>query len=127
MHELSICAALLRQVESVASLHDATAVESIEVGLGPLCGVDAGLLRQAFTVARAGTIAENAELELTVTELRVRCEACGHEGVVRPNRLLCADCGTWKTRVVSGDEMFLRRIELEIQDAQQAAREATHV
>jgi Zn finger protein HypA/HybF involved in hydrogenase expression len=31
---------------------------------------------------------------------------------VQPNRLLCASCGDFRTRIISGDELILQRVEL---------------
>ena len=62
MHELSICQALMEQVESIASERNAKYVTSIVVGMGPLSGVEEQLLKNAYPVASAGTVAENAEL-----------------------------------------------------------------
>ena len=121
MHELSICAALLEQVEALARQNGASAVRRIEVAVGPLSGVEAHLLERAFTVARAGTSAETAELTLERSEVRVRCETCGAESDASPNRLLCGHCGDWRTRVIAGDELVLRRVELETHE------ETTHV
>ena len=48
--------------------------------------------------------------------MRVSCTACGAESEVAPNRLLCAACGGYRTRVVAGDELLLASLELEIAD-----------
>lgn len=112
MHELSICNALVAQVESIAAEHGATSVSRIVLQIGPLSGVEADLLRNAYPLAVAGTIAESAELELERSDVTVACSICGEETKARPNRLLCGTCGDFRTRVVSGDEMILRRVEL---------------
>jgi hydrogenase nickel incorporation protein HypA/HybF len=112
MHELSICAALLDQVEQIARDHGATRVERILLKVGPLAGVEPSLLQHAYPLAAAGTIAESAELVIEASEIRVLCQACGSESAATANRLLCAGCGSFQTRLVSGDEMLLARLEL---------------
>lgn len=121
MHELSICSALLDQIEALARQNGASAVRRIEVEIGPLSGVEPHLLQQAFSVARAGTCADTAELILERSEVRVRCESCGGESRAAVNRLLCGHCADWRTRVIAGDELMLRRVELETHE------ETTHV
>lgn len=116
MHELAVCQAVIGQVEAVARTHGARAVAGIELRIGPLSGVEAPLLEQAFTIARAGTLAEGAELSIRTLPVRVHCEACGAETEATVSRLLCGRCGEWRTRVVSGDEMLLARVELELED-----------
>ena len=118
MHELSICQALIDQVESVARTHGATWVERILLQVGPLSGVEPALLQHAFPLAAAGTVAENAELAFEPSPIRVRCNDCGAESDATPNRLLCAACGGFRTRLISGDELLLARLELTIPDAE---------
>lgn len=112
MHELSVCQGMLDQVAAIAGRHDATAVTSIVVRIGPLSGVVPELLAQAFPLARAGTVAADAELVIEPAPVRVRCETCGAETEASVNRLVCGECGDWRTRLVSGDELVLKSVEL---------------
>lgn len=116
MHELSICQALLDQVERIAAEHGASRVERILLRVGPLSGVEGPLLQHAFPLAAAGTLAESAELLIETAAVRVACNDCGAETPATPNRLLCGDCGSYKTRLVSGDELLLANLELTIPD-----------
>ena len=112
MHELSVCQALVSQVASVARENNANRVAQITLGIGPLSGIEPFLLEQAYLMARAGTVAERAELIVQTIPVRVRCEQCGAESNVLPNRLLCGACGDWHTRLTSGDECMLMSVEL---------------
>ena len=112
MHELSICQALIEQVETVAREQNAAQVLLIRVGIGPLSGVEPQLLEQAFTLARAGSIAADAELQVTSLPIRVSCKACGTVSEAQAARLVCAACGNWQTTLVSGDELQLTQVEL---------------
>ena len=113
MHELSVCQAMLEQVESLAAEHNAAGVTTIKVAIGPLSGVEAQLLAQAFPIAAAGTLAANAVLEIDVTPIRVRCRRCGAESAASVSKLICGECGDWQTTIISGDEMLLASVELE--------------
>lgn len=117
MHELSVCLSLLDQVQSIARDHGATRVERIFLHIGPLSGVEGELLRNAYPLAAAGTLAEGAVLDIEPAPIRVYCTQCGAESDATPNRLLCAACGSHHTRLVSGDELLLARVELVIPDA----------
>lgn len=112
MHELSICTALMEQVERIAREHQAGRVERIVLKVGPLSGVEAPLLKRAWPLVSIGTLAEEAELVIETAAVRVRCTQCGAVSEVAPNRLLCAACGDFRTRLVSGDEMLLANMEL---------------
>jgi len=113
MHELAICQALMDQVESIAVEREAHCITSIVVGMGPLSGVEAQLLQNAYPIASAGTIAEHAELVIEQLPIRVKCTQCGSESDALPNKLTCKKCGDWRTTLVSGDELMLMSVELE--------------
>jgi hydrogenase nickel incorporation protein HypA/HybF len=110
MHELSVCQALLDQVESIARANGATGVEQITVAVGPLSGVETRLLSNAFEFARRGSCAA-AELRFETMALKVRCAECGAESGCEANALLCAACGGFRTQVISGDELMLLRVK----------------
>ena len=113
MHELAICQALMNQVENIAAERNARSVVSIVIGMGPLSGVEAQLLKHAYPVASAGTVAEGAELKIENLPVRVSCSQCGAESDALPNKLVCKTCGDWRTTVISGDELMLMSVELE--------------
>lgn len=117
MHELAICQSLMNQVEAIVLEHKAQSVTSIIVGMGPLSGVEAQLLKNAYPVASAGTVAEGAELVIQQLPVRVKCTQCGSESDVLPNKLLCKQCGAWQTSLISGDELLLMSVELERESA----------
>jgi len=113
MHELAICQSLIDQVESIAAERNAQCVTSIVIGMGPLSGVEPRLLKNAYPVASTGTIAEDAELIIEYLPIRVKCTQCDSESDALPNKLVCKQCGNWRTTLVSGDELLLMSVELE--------------
>ena len=113
MHELSVCQGLLGEVARIATANRAIRVTRIGVAVGPLSGVEARLLERAFTIARAGTIAEEAVLDTVTTEVRVWCAACALETAAATNRLVCAGCGDWHVELRSGDQLLLTSVEIE--------------
>lgn len=121
MHEFSICRSLLREVAAIAGIHRADEVVSLTVGIGPLSGVDAGLLDRAFSLARLGTIAEGASLCFETPPIRIRCRSCAATSTAAAaNRLICGECGDWRTELISGDELLLISVELERRDERDA-------
>jgi hydrogenase nickel incorporation protein HypA/HybF len=116
MHELSVCQGLLRQVEKVATEKGATSVDRILLRIGGLSGVEPPLLERAFEIARMGTLAEEATLEIEEGPVVVKCQDCGGSSVVPVNRLVCAYCGEWKVNVTEGEEMLLLSLDLTVQE-----------
>ncbi len=103
---------MIAQVEQLAREQGARQVSSVALGIGPLSGVEPALLRQAYPLATAGTVAENSELIIEPRPVRVHCSQCGKDSDAAPNRLLCEFCGDWRTELLSGDELLLMQIEL---------------
>lgn len=116
MHELSVCIALIEQVQKIAASRNAGQVSKIVLDVGPLSGVEPELLRNAYPLAAAGTVAAAAELVIEDAAIVVHCNQCDRDSDATANRLLCAHCGDYRTRVVSGDEMILRSVQLENAD-----------
>ena len=110
MHELAVCQALLTEVRRAVAA-DAGPVTRIVVRVGPLAGVEPRLLARAFEFARAGGIAAEAELVVESGPVRIECLECRAQADTPPNRLTCPRCGALRTRLVSGDELLLQRVE----------------
>jgi hydrogenase nickel incorporation protein HypA/HybF len=84
------------------------------VRIGMLAGVEPLLLESAFSIARAGTVADQAEMITEIMTPVVLCRACGAESEVSPANLRCPACGSGDTRLVRGEELILARVELEV-------------
>lgn len=113
---MSICLSLLDAVQRVADEHAAPGVARICLKIGPLSGVEADLLRNAYPLAAAGTIAADAELVIETDPVLVSCSQCGAETTARPNRLSCGECGDKRTTVIRGTEMVLQSVELTVEE-----------
>ena len=117
MHEFSICRGLINQLERIAAGHGAHRVRSATLCVGPLCGVDAGLLRRAFAALSAsgsGTgPTAGAELYIDCPTPQVLCRDCGAESATSCQQLSCKHCGSPRTKLLSGDELLLLNLELE--------------
>ncbi|MGY6275568.1 hydrogenase maturation nickel metallochaperone HypA/HybF [Methylomonas sp. MgM2] len=121
MHELSLCQNLLDQVTDIAQRHCADKVVQIIVRIGPLSGVEAKLLESAFEIASVGSVAEQAELLMESQAVKVFCNVCATESDASVNDLTCRQCGAYNTRLISGDELILARVELESMDQERPA------
>lgn len=116
MHELSLCEDLMQQVTTLAEAHHAKRVVRIVVRIGPLSGIEPRLLESAFTISRAGTLAEEAVLLTEAQPIHVYCNQCGAESEAIVNNLRCGSCGTFDTKLLNGDELILASVELESPD-----------
>ncbi|MFP4154928.1 MAG: hydrogenase maturation nickel metallochaperone HypA [Halothiobacillaceae bacterium] len=113
MHELSVCRALIRQLEALALDHGGGAIRSVTLRIGPLSGIEPALLDHSFSIACRGSRAEDARLVIETAPIRVRCRDCRQEHEATANRLACAHCGSHRTQLISGDEMLITTIDLQ--------------
>jgi hydrogenase nickel incorporation protein HypA/HybF len=110
MHEYSIIQSLVDSVEAAAARRGP--VHRIEVRIGELSGVDCELLATAYDVFRAGTICETATMAIERVPAVWACPKC-KAAIERGTMLRCRDCNE-PARLVTGDEIVLQRIELEV-------------
>jgi hydrogenase nickel incorporation protein HypA/HybF len=107
----------LLQVADIAMNRGSHIVQRITIEVGPLSGVEPALLASAFAVLRAGGCAAQALLSIETPAVTICCLRCDAHSCVEPNRLVCSVCGDFRTRLVSGDELRLRRVELQVSEA----------
>lgn len=116
MHEYSIVADLVQQVEQVARGHGVLlggpgSVQRLHVAIGELAGVEIELLETAYTTFRERTVCEKADLDVRKIGAVWTCPGCGEHP--RPGAFLrCDSCGL-PARLTAGDEIILERIEME--------------
>jgi len=113
MHELSIAESIIDLAVEEAKKRNSSAVVTIKLRLGEFTGVVREALDFGFEVARRGTLAETAVLEIEVVPLKSRCPECGLVG--RPIDdfcFLCTACGR-PVEIISGREMQVEYLELE--------------
>lgn len=115
MHELSVCRSLISQVNDIALSQNAILVDKIHLRVGPLSGVVPDLLQSAFPFVSVNTVAAKAQLLIHSVPIEVECNVCHARTQASSNKLLCGQCGDWHTTLLSGDELILERIELEME------------
>ncbi len=110
MHEFGLCEAILDAVERRA---DGRRVTGVRVRIGTLHRVAEPALDQAFTMVAAGTVAEDAEVDLVVVPVRVDCRTCGLAAESQDPLAVCAGCGGTDLDATGGDDLVLESIVLE--------------
>ena len=112
MHEYSIVQALLDRVEQEVRALRATRVHAVRVCIGELAGVEIELLQTAYETVRHGTVCEAAPLSISRVTAQWSCPRCGGR-IPAGAALQCGTCGI-AAELLSGDEILLDRIELEV-------------
>ncbi len=68
MHEMSLMSDLMSKIEKVARTHGGGRVVRLQVTLGALSHFSAEHFSEHFTQASAGTLADGAELDITLSD-----------------------------------------------------------
>lgn len=68
MHEASLIAGLINRIDAIARAEDAKRVVGVSVWLGALSHMSQAHFAEHFEHAAAGTVAEGARLDVTVSD-----------------------------------------------------------
>jgi hydrogenase nickel incorporation protein HypA/HybF len=113
MHELSIAMSLLDALEEEAERRQARVIAA-HVRLGPLSGVVKEALLSAFEMARESTLLADCRLVIEDVPIVVFCPHCNANRPVRSMQEICCQiCGTPTPKIISGNEMELKAMEIE--------------
>lgn len=113
MHEMSIVNGILRIVEEQAQSAEAQVINTIELEIGQLAGIEIESLNFCFDVARRGTMAENAKLVIHDIPGRGRCPECAEEVPVEFHLAVCGKCDTALVEVFQGRELRVKSINVD--------------
>ena len=114
MHELSLCQALLDQVErEVHGSGHSGRVVRLTLSVGRLSGVHVHALRFAFDVLSVDSIVDGAELEIREPPARCCCRSCGTHAPIVEIVLACQSCGSSDVTIRDGRDLLLESIDLE--------------
>jgi hydrogenase nickel incorporation protein HypA/HybF len=114
VHELSIVTGLFDTLLEKAGEHGAREITLVKLRVGKLSGVVPELLESAFDMYKKGTIAEKARLVIEEIPLRIRCRSCRAEARKDEFAFVCSSCRSTDIEILEGTEIFLEKIELEI-------------
>lgn len=115
MHELSIAHSLVEIVSRVAREEGSSRVETIYLRVGELSCVSVEALNFAFEVAARNTPAEQAKIVIENKPVVVYCANCDVEQALdTPQRFACPACDRPVSKILSGRELEVDRIELEV-------------
>ncbi|TWU08801.1 Hydrogenase/urease nickel incorporation protein HypA [Symmachiella macrocystis] len=117
MHEISLVRSLLKQVERLCKQNDGTAVEQIEVEIGPLSGVEPLLVREAFEILSFGTGCAGSRFVIHEVPLKARCSDCQAEFELPSFVFVCSGCQSRAIQITSGNEFRLLNVTIQANQA----------
>jgi hydrogenase nickel incorporation protein HypA/HybF len=110
---MSIVAGILDIAEEQARGADARIINTIEIEVGRLAGVEIPSLEFCFDVARKGTMAAGAALVIHEIPGRGRCTDCGSDVAVDYFVAVCSACGQGLVEVRQGRELRIRSLNVD--------------
>lgn len=113
MHEMSIVTSILNIVEDQARSAGAEIINSIELEIGTLAGIEVDSLEFCFQAARQGTMAADAELVILEIPGRGHCPECRHDVDLDHPLAPCPDCGQAVIEAHQGRELRIKSINVD--------------
>lgn len=109
MHEFGLCEGI---VDAVLKRAAGRPVTRVRVRVGALHRVAEPALDQAFEMIAAGTVAENAAVDVVVIPVHLTCASCGWADDADEPYAACQQCGGTDLTAEGGDELTLESISL---------------
>lgn len=113
MHEASIAISLLEKVSGLCQKEGYDSIESVRVKVGKASGILPDALLFAFDIAKAGTLASQAELIIEHVAIGGFCSDCGSQFDSEKRYIYsCPACKSTAIKITRGDELQI--IDMEV-------------
>jgi hydrogenase nickel incorporation protein HypA/HybF len=113
MHELSIALSIVDGALEELQRRGATEASTIHLRLGRLAGVDKEALQFSYAVACQETPLAGSRLVIEDVDVAIFCPVCKNERLTNSFPILrCPGCGALAERVVHGEELEIRAMEI---------------
>ncbi len=113
MHSLAMAQDILEAALSEAEKHDAKKINAISVRIGDKHFTESDSLQFCLEAATKGTIAEEAQIEIELTDATAGCLKCGLVFPVEAHSLVCPRCGSRNLETLIGKEFPQITLELD--------------
>jgi hydrogenase nickel incorporation protein HypA/HybF len=113
MHERSLARNMLNLIlEKIKPFNTKKTIKTINIVIGEFTMIQEDLLISAFYDLSKSTIAENAKVVITHKPLIGSCLNCKKEFLLNKKEFICPHCKSNIIQIISGDEFFVKDIEL---------------
>jgi hydrogenase nickel incorporation protein HypA/HybF len=112
MHEYSIALSIVQIAESEARKYAAEGIESIELEVGKLSGIELSALEFAWEPAVAGSLLEHALRKVHVVGGVAICAECQTQFDINEIYDACPECGSYQKDIVEGKELKIKSLTL---------------
>ncbi len=110
MHELSIVMSIVDTVEKEREKQQADTVESIELDIGMISGVEMEAFYFAWEAGVRKTKLEKTRLKINRPPAKAKCTECGQTFVATSSFDACPECENPFCDILSGKELRIKRM-----------------
>lgn len=114
MHELALTLSINEGIQELCKRSGWARVHRIILKIGGLRQVDPELMAFAFGVVSRGTVTEGAALSVIEFPIVFRCQSCGRDSMSESTAFLCPLCGSSDVELLSGLELGVELIDVEV-------------
>lgn len=112
MHELSLAKDIIDTVKQSIPPEELPKVKKIVLEIGTYSGVVSDSLNFSFEAITSDTELYGAELEIIEIPFRLKCNTCATETEPEFPMMLCGNCGSVDTVILSGDELKIKELKI---------------
>jgi hydrogenase nickel incorporation protein HypA/HybF len=111
MHEISIARDLSAIVLETAGIENLLKVTKVSISFGRMIQIVPDIFEFAFREAVRNSIASDAELDIDIVEVKMRCMKCGNDFQLENNNFSCSVCQSTEIDLIHGKELYIKSIE----------------
>jgi len=111
MHELALAQSLVSVLEKEIQDIDAKRIKKVFLEVGRLRYIVPEIMRSSFEYTQKSDKLKDAQLEIEVLPVKLRCRDCKKETIADENDFLCESCSKNNVELISGKEFALKSIE----------------
>jgi len=112
MHELSLARDIIDIVSQNVPSSEIKNVQSVVIKVGEFSGVVVDSLKFSYEAIIADTGLENSELEIIHIPFKLKCNSCGKTTSNEFGMMICEECGSGNTEILSGNELRVVEVKL---------------
>jgi hydrogenase nickel incorporation protein HypA/HybF len=111
MHEIKIAEDLSAIVSEAAGKENLSKVTKVNICFGQMIQIVPEIFEFAFRETVRDSIAAEAELNIEIIPVKMKCTRCGNDFKVTENSFSCNTCNSTDLEIINGKELFIKSIE----------------
>ena len=111
MHEIKIAEDLSLIVLGTARKENLLKVTKVNISFGQLIQIVPEIFEFAFRETVRDSVAQDAEVDIEIVPVKMKCKNCGIDFQVKANLFECIGCSSTDLEIIQGKELFIKSIE----------------